>query len=209
MEFPRINSIIAFLEKYSPDELEKLRKQFPNQKELLSSDFALGKKEDDALEPRKATMLINVNSLKENSDKVHYFLKDKLIKSKKYRFFFNLLTILTSATVLGMIISDTGLYAKISAVVGLTLNIIALIIEQFDTGFLLGEEKNPSKIFQDVSNIKQKAFSLEFDIKLLELEGLKKDDLISITNIAKELTENLNRIIDTNNIPIKEIILKS
>jgi hypothetical protein len=208
MEFPRINSIIAFLEKYSPSDLEKLRQQFPDQQDLLTPYFALGKKEDAKLEVYKATALIIISPLKENSEAVHNFLKNRLLKSKRAKFIFSLFTVLASATFLGAIIGDKDLLAKISAFIGLTSNLITLIIEQYESGFLLGKEKNLHEVFEKVIDIRLKTQAIEGRIKLGEATGYKGEELFSINNEANELSKNLDGITMTLGVPNEKLGLK-
>lgn len=194
MTIPKINSLVNLLFKYEPGKLEQLKRLFPNQAQLLTPGMTLGEKKEVEMSPLLSLASESFEVLRKRADANLQYLRTRLSAAKKIRFILNVIAVLSSTTFLIALFQEKELVAKILGFVGVASNFLSLISERIESGFLLGEEKDPRRLYDNIIEILLNTEALEGKLKIGMATKIANKDLVNIVQEANVLSAKLLKI---------------
>lgn len=189
----KLNALVELLHSHDPGRLQEMKGQFPDQQNLFDPGLTMGD-EDNKNEATLAHVSLAVEALsavdKEVEPKLHE-LKSRLAKAQKMRVTSQIITSITSAGLLGAILSDTSKTVTIiTACINFASAIITILAGYMEKPKHGGTENNQD-ILQSLIQAKVNAKRLITEFQtMLATETLSKE-VISKLQEANVLASDL------------------
>lgn len=193
-----INEIVSLIEDYAPNELIRIKKDFPNNEKLLQVGQTLGEGDDRTLIVKMSVCTSGLRIIIEKCKELMPKIKRQIDRIYKLQLVSQIVVALSGAAIISTLQQDGfGWLKYLSSILVLIGSIIGIYVQHTSNSIY-----NNSSLFSIYSNLNENY--LQAEQHLLDLEIMSQLSTISETskNELKQIIQNAN----TTSIQIRKII---
>lgn len=192
-----VNEIVSLLEDYLPNELVKLRQNFPNQRSILSSGQILGETNTDELKLKMELSLSGLKAILQQCKEKIPKIKSRLKNISRLQFVSQLMVLISGATIISILQEGELLWVKyVSSILVLIGSIVNLYTQHISNSAY--NEKSMINIYESLTEHYIEAEQLQKDLEFYNrLESLedKEDEVVEIINSVNEASLELKKVL--------------
>jgi hypothetical protein len=182
----KVNSLVSALERYNQEEMIRLRKEFPNERILLSSGISLGRQSAGAKALVKlATEALTV--LRTRLDVVILAIRRRVSLARRLRFLGSLIAAVSSAGLISAIAFSQGMETILAAGINGLASLAALFAGYLDTPMVNNRRTTGAEILSRLIDLSVNRLKLEQELQLILAtdgqEDIKIRSLVQRANV--------------------------
>jgi hypothetical protein len=191
----RVDALVNALNRYQPEQLDKLRQQYPEQSELLALGQLMGEVNPDTILVAKLAIM-TLKAIKPPARSILNLLRRRLKQARKIRLMGNIVTAISSAGLISAVLVDSKGAALASALINLVSSVSQLISQHLESSSF-GNQKGIQELFDqlvetvvDIEELESKlAVALKIQDNPEELLRLAQESNALVAQVRKvELT---------------------
>jgi hypothetical protein len=191
----KVNALVDALNRYQPEQLDKLRQQYPEQSELLALGQLMGEVNPDTILVAKLAIM-TLKAIKTPARSILNLLRRRLKQARKIRLMGNIVTAISSAGLISAVLVDSKGAALASALINLASSVSQLISQHLESSSF-GNQKGIQELFDqlvetvvDIEELESKlAVALKIQDNPEELLRLAQESNALVAQVRKvELT---------------------
>jgi hypothetical protein len=191
----RVDALVNALNRYQPEQLDKLRQQYPEQSELLALGQLMGEVNPDTILVAKLAIM-TLKAIKPPARSILNLLRRRLKQARKIRLMGNIVTAISSAGLISAVLVDSKGAALASALINLVSSVSQLISQHLESSSF-GNQKGLQELFEqlvetvvDIEELESKlAVALKIQDNPEELLRLAQESNALVAQVRKvELT---------------------
>jgi hypothetical protein len=187
---PKIDEIVAFLEKNAPNSIEKIRDSNPSFKSILKSGEVLGNSTDtEELKVRANVCLTATDAAIKICNDQLVKLKSRLKGSQKIGLWGQIVTTIGSASVITTLAAKLPEMAYVGGGLGLAGALVPIIIEQRNKG--LDKNKQLDETYTDLIKFKLEAERNAQELNFFVNNNFNVDGISSVINRCNQLCSDI------------------
>ena len=191
----RVDALVNALNRYQPEQLDKLRQQYPEQSELLALGQLMGEVTPDTILVAKLAIM-TLKAIKTPARSILNLLRRRLKQARKIRLMGNIVSAISSAGLISAVLVDSKGAALASALINLVSSVSQLISQHLESSSF-GNQKGIQELFDqlvetvvDIEELESKlAVALKIQDNPEELLRLAQESNALVAQVRKvELT---------------------
>ena len=191
----RVDALVNALNRYQPEQLDKLRQQYPEQSELLALGQLMGEVTPDTILVAKLAIM-TLKAIKTPARSILNLLRRRLKQARKIRLMGNIVSAIRSAGLISAVLVDSKGAALASALINLVSSVSQLISQHLESSSF-GNQKGIQELFDqlvetvvDIEELESKlAVALKIQDNPEELLRLAQESNALVAQVRKvELT---------------------
>ena len=191
----RVDALVNALNRYQPEQLDKLRQQYPEQSELLALGQLMGEVNPDTILVAKLAIM-TLKAIKTPARSILNLLRRRLKQARKIRLMGNIVSAISSAGLISAVLVDSKGAALASALINLGSSVSQLISQHLESSSF-GNQKGIQELFDqlvetvvDIEELESKlAVALKIQDNQEELLRLAQESNALVAQVRKvELT---------------------
>jgi hypothetical protein len=191
----RVDALVNALNRYQPEQLDKLRQQYPEQSELLALGQLMGEVNPDTILVAKLAIM-TLKAIKPPARSILNLLRRRLKQARKIRLIGNIVSAISSAGLISAVLVDSKGAALASALINLVSSVSQLISQHLESSSF-GNQKGIQELFDqlvetvvDIEELESKlAVALKIQDNQEELLRLAQESNALVAQVRKvELT---------------------
>jgi len=188
----KVNALVNALNRYQPEQLDKLRQKYPEQSELLALGQLMGEVNPDTILVAKLAIM-TLKAIKTPARKILNRLRGRLRRARKIRLMGNIVTAISSAGLISAVLVESKGAALASALINLVSS-VSLLISQHLESSSLGNQNGLQELFDQlveaVVDIEDFESKLTVALKIQDNE----DELLRLAQEANALVAQVRKV---------------
>jgi hypothetical protein len=188
----KVNALVDALNRYQPDQLDKLRQQYPEQSELLAQGQLMGEVNPEPILVAKLAIM-TLKAIKTPARNILNRLRKRLKRARKIRLIGNIVTAISSAGLISAVLVDSKGAAIASALINLVSS-ISLLISQHLESSSFGNQNGLHELFDQLVETVVDMEDLESKLTVALKIQDDEDELLRLAQESNALVAQVRKV---------------
>ncbi|MEG4535229.1 hypothetical protein [Microcoleus sp. D2_18a_D3] len=188
----KVNALVDALNRYQPEQLDKLRQQYPEQSELLALGQLMGEVNPDTILVAKLAIM-TLRAIKTPGRNILNRLRRRLRRARKIRLMGNIVTAISSAGLISAVLVESKGAAIASALINLVSS-VSLLISQHLESSSLGNQNGLQELFDQLVEAVVDIEDLESKLTVALKTQDNEDELLRLAQEANALVAQVRKV---------------